>query len=54
MTLFSSFLSLLFWQFSQFVLTCEVAILITMYATGIIERQKLTNILSWISVSTMS
>ncbi|XP_034256317.1 probable C-mannosyltransferase DPY19L1 isoform X2 [Thrips palmi] len=49
MSLFSSFVSLLFWQFSQFILTCEIAILIAIYAFGFIKRHCLSQILAWIS-----
>ncbi|KAJ1522058.1 hypothetical protein ONE63_002373 [Megalurothrips usitatus] len=35
---FSTLVSLLFWQFSQFILACEIAILIVTYSIGIIKR----------------
>lgn len=50
----SSFISLLFWQFSQFILVCELVILIVMYATGFIKKAVIYKIVMCLSVSNLS
>lgn len=47
---FSCCISLLFWQFTQFIFASEVVIVVVMYATGLINKLLYESILQWVSV----
>ncbi|KAK3916297.1 putative C-mannosyltransferase DPY19L1, partial [Frankliniella fusca] len=50
---FTSCICLLFWQFPQFILACEVVIIVVMYSIGLINKILYKFFLQWLSVGFM-